>query len=279
MEAGRSPHLRRRLPAPAGRLVGRALARRRAVSRQAAALLPGCRGVRPHLLGAPAPARRGASFDRVVDGAGALFHRRGRARAERRAQRAAGGAAASRLLRAGRSIAPARRRRGDAGGPRDGVLRLRARPEAARRGRHLHRHGRGHRVSRHRDSRSGDRLRPCPHPAGVRAGVALPELRERAWHRRCHRSALARDLASPAQPSFPGALRDVAVGLATERLRRRDLGHHEKCRLLPEDTAVVRLPRVAARPVGVVAHAAPEGMGGAARRPAARRDSSLRWRC
>ena len=102
----------------------------------------------------------------------------------------------------------------------------------------------------------------------------------RAWRSRNYASALGIAAATAApwlviwpvllSHRSPALFDDVAVGLATERLRRRDLGHHEKCGLLPEDTAVVRLPRVAARPVGVVAHAAPEGMGGAARRPAAR---------
>src|SRR5262245_49507381 len=63
----------------------------------------------------------------------------------------------------------------------------------------------------------------------------------------------------------------MAMGRASLRLCRRRIGHREERRLLPEDAAVVRLSRVAPRPVGAMAHAATEGMGGTPRRAAARR--------
>jgi 4-amino-4-deoxy-L-arabinose transferase-like glycosyltransferase len=105
-------------------------------------------------------------------------------------------------------------------------------------------------------------------PACVRAGVALPVLRRRARDRRRHRRTLDRDLACAPQPPLSRAVRRLAVGSEPERLHRRPVGRREERAVLPEDIALVRVSRMAARAVGAVADAPTGGVDGAARHPA-----------
>ncbi len=255
VETGRGLHFRRRLRAPARRLVGGAHARRGALPRQAPTVPPDRCGLRQDFFLHSAAPRRRAAGHGLVDGAHLLFHRCGGPRAQWRALRRCCGLAAARLFRAGRALAPDHHGRRDARRIRDGLLRLRACAEPGARRRLLDRHRCGHRVSRKRARRPRDHHRDSAAVAGARAGVALAELCRRAGRRCCSRGALAPDLARPALFPFSGAVQHVVVGSQFERLYRRRDHCREKHSVLPEDPAVVRLSRVAACGVDIVARA------------------------